>query len=61
MAPPARPTQQDKLGVNPLVIVTALVVVLLGGVFIWLALEARRDAGSLIGGDPVAVRSVEAP
>lgn len=61
MAPPARPTRQDKLGVNPLVIVTSLVVVLLGGVFIWLALEARRDAGPLFGGDPEAVRTVEAP
>jgi polysaccharide deacetylase 2 family uncharacterized protein YibQ len=61
LAPPARPIRQDKIGVNPLVIVTALVVVALGGIFIWLALEARRDAGLLIGGDPVAVRTVEAP
>ena len=61
MAPPARPTRQDKLGINPLVIATALVIVALGGVFIWLALEARRDAEPLIGGDPVAVRTVEAP
>ncbi len=61
MAPPARPTRQEKLGVNPLVIVTALVVVALGGVFIWLALEARRDTEPLIGDESVAVRTVEAP
>ena len=61
MAPPAKPTRQEKLGVNPLVIVTALVVVVLGCVFIWLALEARSDAEAMIGSEPAAVRTVEAP